>query len=100
MSYEPKTSRGRAAQAAREVEAWNRLHPVGVTVRYWRGLREGEGAISRTRSAAWVVCDHAAVLIEGTSGSIALSHVEPLPGLKLEDAQAQDYRARHHPRLF
>lgn len=67
-----------AVQARIDVATFNARHPVGTPVRYWRGLRAGAGAVSRTRSAATLMSDHASVWIEGVSGSIALSHVEVL----------------------
>lgn len=73
-----RSTKARAAKAQREVERFNAQHPIGTPVRYWRGLREGEGTVSRTRSAAALMSDHASVWIEGVSGSIALSHVEVL----------------------
>lgn len=60
------------------VEQWNRYHPVGTLVRYWRMDRRGEpSGTGKTRSRAWLLGGHSAVvLIEGTSGGIALSHVD------------------------
>lgn len=57
-------------------EKWNKIYEVGTRVRYWRGVREGEGVVSKTRSSAWDLCGFPVVLIEGTTGGIALSHVE------------------------
>lgn len=69
----------RAAQAtpAQAVAAWNTTTPVGTPVRYWTGIREGEGKLSRTRTAARVFGGHAAVWVEGESSCIALTHVAP-----------------------
>lgn len=73
----------REAEAVREVEAFNRDFPVGTLVRYWRGVREGAPTgTGRTRSAAWLLCGHGSVQIEGTSGSIGLQHVEPVETAK------------------
>jgi hypothetical protein len=56
---------------------WNAAHPVGTLCRYWTGVREGEGQLAKTRSAAGMVGGHSAVIwLEGVSGCIALSHVE------------------------
>ena len=58
------------------VDTWNRDCPVGTPVRYWTGVREGEGKQSKTRSAAKLLGGHMAVVwIEGVSGCVALSHV-------------------------
>lgn len=64
-------------QANLDAAAWNRKHPVGTSVRYWRGVREGTGADGRTRSEASVLGGTAVVWITGCSGCIALTHVDP-----------------------
>lgn len=64
----------------REVAEWNATVPVGAAVRYWPGWRQGEGIRSRTRSQAWVLGGHCAVvMVEGAAGGIALTHVQPVP---------------------
>jgi len=62
---------------------WNKTFPVGTRCRYWTGVRSGIGKLSRTRTEAQVVGGHAVVWIEGQTGCIALSHVEPLPETKV-----------------
>lgn len=59
------------------IEAWNRTYPEGTAVRFWPGVREGEGRASRTRSKAWLVSEHGSVLVEDYSGGICLTHVQP-----------------------
>jgi hypothetical protein len=79
------TAREEAARHKRAVRArdeWNAAHPVGTPVLFWPGHRDGPlaepGRRSQTRSAAWVMpCDEAVVLVDGYSGGIALTHVEP-----------------------
>lgn len=62
-----------------EIDRFNEKCPVGSRVRYWTGLREGEGVESKTRSEAHVLGKHTAVVwVEGHSSCIALSHVQPL----------------------
>lgn len=68
-----------AAKAAKEAAEFNDRYPVGTKVRYWPGLREGEGIEGHTRSIAWEVCGTAVVKCTGRAGGIALSHVEPVP---------------------
>lgn len=64
-------------EAASAVDAWNASHPKGAPVRYWPGIREGEGVASTTRSAAMVLGGHTAVVwVEGRGDCIALTHVE------------------------
>jgi hypothetical protein len=66
-----------SAEAA--VDAWNATHPVGTIVRYWKGLREGEGRLGRTRSEATLLGGHTPVVwVDTTSGAIGLTHVEPV----------------------
>lgn len=60
------------------VEDWNIRHPVGTPVRYWTGVREGAGKLSKTTHAAVLLGGHTAVVwVEGEAGCIGLSHVEP-----------------------
>lgn len=77
---EPRTEanfRYREAEAA--AEAWNDAHAVGTPVRYWTGLREGDGAVSVTRWPASVLGGHTAVVwVEHEGACIALTHVDPI----------------------
>jgi len=60
-----------------KTERFNALHPVGTPVRYWPGVRSGEGRESVTRTPAWVVGGHTpCVSVEGYAGGIALTHIE------------------------
>jgi hypothetical protein len=63
----------------REVADWNRRHGVGALVKYHRIIGEGEGVATKTRSEAWVLSGHTAVvMVEGVSGCVALEAVRPL----------------------
>ena len=63
----------------RIADRWNANHPVGTPVRYWTMVREGAGKVSKTRSLAEVLSGHTAVVwIEGVSGCVDLSHVDPV----------------------
>lgn len=65
--------------AASVIDAWNAAHPVGTPVQYWPGVREGDGWLSRTRTAAEVLGGHTPVVwVEGASSCIALTHIEPV----------------------
>ncbi len=68
------------AEEQRKVNDFNRLYPVGTVLRYWRGEKRGESSgAGRSYAAANVLSGHTAVVwIEGCSGCIALSHVEPV----------------------
>lgn len=58
------------------VEWFNEHVPIGTSVIYWPGIREGEGRASVTRSAAWLLGGHTpVVLVDGYPGGVALSHV-------------------------
>ena len=72
---------------------WNTDHPVGTPILYWPEFREGPGRASKTRTLAWVVGDHSAVVsVDGYSGGIALTHVTVLDALALYD-EVQKLRA-------
>lgn len=63
-----------------QIDAWNAAHPLGTPVRYWRGERQGEGRVGRTRSKAFLFgAGDAVIFVENYSSFVALSHVEPLP---------------------
>jgi hypothetical protein len=66
---------GRQSKKAAElVERWNKLHPVGAAVTVTKDL--GEKLETVTRSEAWVLGGHTAViLVEGISGGYALTRV-------------------------
>lgn len=64
---------------AEAVTRFNQRHPIGTLVRYWKGVREGEGKESTTRSAAQLLEGHTAVVwLDGVSGCIALTHIQPV----------------------
>lgn len=48
----------------------------GALVRYWRGARQGVGAVSRTSSSVHYIGGTPVVCIHGTTGAIAISHVD------------------------
>jgi hypothetical protein len=61
------------------VDEFNEQYEVGQEVRYWTMLREGEGKVGRTRSAAQLLSGHTAVVwVEDHPACIALSHVEAI----------------------
>lgn len=63
--------------AEEDARRFNEHYAVGTPVRYWPGLKEGEGRRSKTRSEAWALPSGAAVvMVEGHPGGIALTHVE------------------------
>lgn len=56
--------------------------PVGTSVRYWTGVREGDGRVSRTRSIVQRLGGHTLVVwVEGESSAIAVTHVEAIDWL-------------------
>lgn len=65
------SSRRMHAEAERAVERWNREHPIGTRVAY-RSDPHAAPRETATRSVAWIICDHASVLVEGISGGVAL----------------------------
>ncbi|MFB4265360.1 hypothetical protein [Nonomuraea sp. GTA35] len=59
--------------------AWNTAHPVGTPVLAWPGTRDDEPLMTRTRTPAWTLGHGAAVVsVEGRSGGIALTHIQPI----------------------
>ncbi|GHJ11191.1 hypothetical protein TPA0907_55580 [Micromonospora humidisoli] len=59
--------------------AFNDRHPIGTPVRYWPGVREGDGRTARTRTQAQLLSGHTAVVwLDGVSGCIALTHIQPI----------------------
>lgn len=72
------------------VEAWNARVPVGFSVRYWPGIRDGEGREGITRAPAWDFNEGRpkplpVTMIHGLAGVIALTHVEPVDPLPEDD---------------
>ena len=63
-------------KAGGKVERFNERYPVGTPVRYWPGIRHGDGRESVTRTPAWLVCGKPCVSVEGYPGGIALTHLE------------------------
>ncbi|MCC5574522.1 hypothetical protein IMZ11_02565 [Microtetraspora sp. AC03309] len=66
------------------VDAWNAHVPVGTPVRYWTGVREGEGKTGVTRSEAYLLGASSGqpghtpvVFVTGAGSCIALTHVQP-----------------------
>ncbi len=60
-----------------KVEQFNNNYPLGTPVRFWPGFKQGEGREGKTRTPAWVMGGHTAVVsITDYPGGIALTHVE------------------------
>jgi len=63
----------------RAVEWFNQENPIGTPVRYWTGVREGEGQTGVTRTAAHLLGGHTPVVwVTGHPACIALTHVQPM----------------------
>lgn len=77
--FNPRSSGG-SAKPEDEAGAFNIRHAVGQRVRYWKGACEGEPTgVARTSTKASVLGGHTAVVwLEGVSGCVALTHIEPL----------------------
>jgi hypothetical protein len=66
-----------------QVERWNLEYGIGQAVRFWTGLREGEGKTGKTTYKACVLGGHTpGVYIlrdDGKNvGFVAFTHVEPI----------------------
>lgn len=75
MNRTGKKYRNHVKNETESIEVFNHMHPIGTPVEYWRGRREGPGAMGETRSEAQLMGDSAVVWITGVSGCIALTHV-------------------------
>lgn len=62
------------------VDRFNAAYPVGTPVRAWPGVKgDHTGTDTKTRSEAYVLSGHTPVVfVEGHSGCIALTHIQPL----------------------
>lgn len=75
-----ETTTGTAGEAVAAVAKFNTEVPVGSPIVFWPGVRAGAGRESVTRSRAWVLGGHSAVvMVAGYAGGIALTHVVVLP---------------------
>ena len=59
---------------------WNQKHPVGTRVMRYKMINPlREGNPTKTRSAAWLMGGHSAmVLVEGVAGGVLIESVVPL----------------------
>lgn len=76
--YRPKS----AAALAKDCARWNKANPIGTTVKYHPVIGGPKYAITTTKSEAYVLSGHTAVLfVEGISGCVALDACERIePG--------------------
>ena len=58
-----------------QADRWNAAHPSGTPVVLTDDF--GREHATRTRSIAWVVCDHVSVLVEGRTGGYLLDRIRP-----------------------
>lgn len=56
-------------------DEFNTAHTIGTPVIAFPGTRDGRGMLSRTRTPAWTIGEHAVVSVEGHAGGIALTHI-------------------------
>jgi len=58
---------------------WNGTYPIGTEVEYHSVIGSPKHIVTRTRTGAYVLSGHTAVLfVEGVSGCVALEAVEPV----------------------
>lgn len=60
------------------VENFNLKYPVGTPVRFWTGIRDGEGRVGEVKYAADLIGDTPGAWISGGIGFVALTHIEPI----------------------
>ena len=67
-------------QLEKQINDWNASHPVGTPVMRYKliePLREGNE--TKTRSEAWIMGGHSAmVMVDGVAGGVCLESVKPL----------------------
>lgn len=62
--------------AQQQIDSFNVSHPIGASVIYWLGAREGGGIQGVTRSRAFLLpCEGAVVYMEDCEHCISLSHI-------------------------
>jgi hypothetical protein len=67
-----------AAELEAECLRWNAEHPIGTEVIYHPVIGQAKGTKTKTRTGAYVMSGHTAVLfVEGHAGCVALDAVEP-----------------------
>ncbi len=73
-----KTLQRRLEEATKLVEDFNRDYPVGTEVVYYELIDpKARPHPSKTRSTAWVMGGHSAmIMVDGVSGGVALEHIE------------------------
>jgi hypothetical protein len=70
-----------AATLERECMLWNAMNPIGTEVEYHPVIGEASHRITRTRTGAYVLSGHTAVIfIEGQAGCVALDACKPTGG--------------------
>ena len=67
--------RDRLARLKAKADRWNAAHPPGTPVVLTDNL--GREHATRTRSIAWVVCDHVSVIVDGRTGGYLLDRIRP-----------------------
>jgi hypothetical protein len=64
------------AKLEKMVADFNKRHSVGSVVQYHRIIGEGVGDPTKTRSEAWILSGHSAVvMVEGVSGCMPIDAV-------------------------
>lgn len=63
--------------AEKQANAWNAQYPIGQAVVVQEDFKP-KGAVTKTRSEAFVISCSASVLCEGIVGAYALTHVTPI----------------------
>jgi len=59
------------------VNRFNQKNPIGTPVRFWTGVKEGEGKLSKLRAPAEVFGGHTPVAwVDDHGACIALTHIE------------------------
>jgi hypothetical protein len=71
--------RNMSKKLEKEIERFNKKHPVGTKILYWTGIRQGVGKESVTNTEARLLGGHTPVVwVEGHGPCVALTHIEPV----------------------
>jgi hypothetical protein len=78
MSASRKPRKLSEVEAQNMCDEFNSKHPEGTQVRFWSGVREGDGQIGTVSYGAHPIGNIPGVYVEDR-GFIAMTHIEVLP---------------------
>jgi hypothetical protein len=84
----------RALETENAVLRFNAEHNIGTPVRFWTGVREGQGRVGTTWTEAQIMGGHTSVvyirdLFGKNVGSVSLTHVDLLTSDEISEMKKQ-----------